>query len=278
MAFLYETHLHTQESSLCGIAPAREYIRYYQDRGYQGIFVTDHFFRGNSNINRKLPWKEWVSQFCRGYENALEEGEKRGLDVFFGWEEAFDGDEYLIYGLDKGWILDHPRAKSWSRKEQFDAVSDAGGCVVQAHPFRQRAYISTIHLSTGCVHAVEAANACNDAPDDALAMRYAKRLNLPVTAGSDIHSTTRPNFTTIGVSFETKLRSAADFARRMRGGEQPALILPPTRCDWIGDEAVTLPVDIRDADDRSAGRDIKRLLSGALSCGTVPHGTTGLMR
>ena len=35
-------------------------------------------------------------------------GDEIGLQVFFGWEETFDGQDFLIYGLDKEWMLKHP--------------------------------------------------------------------------------------------------------------------------------------------------------------------------
>ena len=62
------------------------------------MVVTDHFFNGNTAIDRSLPWEEKVELYCRGYENAKEEGDKIGLDVFFGVEWAFHGDEFLLYG------------------------------------------------------------------------------------------------------------------------------------------------------------------------------------
>jgi len=260
MAYLYETHLHTIESSHCGVTPGRDYIRYFQDRGYQGIFVTDHFFNGNTAIYTNLPWKEWVHQFCRGYENAREEGDKLGFDVFFGWEEGFEQDEYLIYGLDKEWLLAHPQMRTWTRKQQFDAVTEGGGCVVQAHPFRERAYVSTIHLSTGCVHGVEVANAGNEPSFDALAMRYAKKLGLPMTAGSDIHSIDWSGSPLMGISFENKLESGFDYAQRIRNGRQPALVMPKDRCVWTGTETVSLPVDIRDAGDHSTEKNLHSFL------------------
>ena len=39
MKYTYEVHLHTNESSLCGRTPAREYIPFYIDQGYDGIVV-----------------------------------------------------------------------------------------------------------------------------------------------------------------------------------------------------------------------------------------------
>ena len=44
--------------------------------------------------------------FCRGYELAAEAGEKLGLKVFFGWEYADKGSDFLTYGLDKAWLLE----------------------------------------------------------------------------------------------------------------------------------------------------------------------------
>ncbi|GHV69682.1 hypothetical protein AGMMS49928_13010 [Spirochaetia bacterium] len=262
MSYLYETHLHTCESSACAVSHGREYIKPYIDLGYTGVIITDHFFRGNSRIDRSLPWRRWVEQFCRGYEETREEGERRGLDVFFGWEETYDGDDYLIYGLDKNWLLEHPEAASWTRREQFAAVHRGGGCVVQAHPFRQHYYISKIVLSTGCVDAVEAANAGNeDQSYDALAMRYAEKLSLPVSAGSDIHraSDVTPD-TTFGVYLEKKLSSITDYVRAIREGAINKLKTSPGRCDNTFGLNVRLPVEIRDSDDRRVRQSLKDLL------------------
>jgi len=254
MPFLYETHLHTRESSACGISYGREYIKKYQDLGYTGIMITDHFYGGNCAVNRKLPWEKWVQNFCRGYEEAREEGDSCGLDVFFGWEETFDGDDYLVYGLDKEWLLEHPEVRYWNRNEQFSEVRRYGGCVVQAHPFRQYYYISGIHLSTGCVDAVEAANAANEQSFDALAWAYAKKLMLPITAGSDIHCTDdiSPD-SVLGVYLDKKIETIGDYVDAIRNNAIAGLKIPDGRFDISGNERITLPVDIRDGGDRSTG-------------------------
>jgi hypothetical protein len=262
MASLYETHLHTKESSACGVSKGREYIERYLDLGYTGIIITDHFFRGNCSADRNLPWDKWVHRFCRGYENAREEGARRGLDVFFGWEETFGGDDYLVYGLDKEWLLEHPEAARWTRKEQFEEVRRYGGCVVQAHPFRQHYYINCVHLSSGCVDAVEAANAANSDPSyDALAWVYAKKLKVPVTAGSDIHyaEDVRPD-TAFGVYLNKRMETIDDYVAAIRGNAISALKISPGRCDFHGYEQVMLPVDIRDNRDKSTGRGLTEFL------------------
>ncbi|MDR0998255.1 MAG: PHP domain-containing protein [Treponema sp.] len=262
MSYLYETHLHTSQGSLCANSRGRDYIRGYLDAGYRGIFVTDHFYRGNCAVDRGLPWKEWVKEFCRGYEDAREEGVRRGLDVFFGWEETFDGDDYLVYGLDRDWLLEHPEARKWSRKNQFAAVMAAGGSVVQAHPFRQHFYLSRVILSPALVNAVEAANAGNhEQAYDALAMDYAGKIGLPVTAGSDIHSTDQLEEGDIyGVYLEKPLESAAAYAKALRNGSIRGLRAPEDRCRRRGNEKIALPLEILDADGRVSGRDIRAFL------------------
>jgi hypothetical protein len=263
MAYLYETHLHTAQSSACAVSRGAEYIRAYKERGYTGIIVTDHFYNGNSCLPRNLPWKEWVNRFCRGYEEAGREGERLGLDVFFGWEETFDGcDDYLVYGLGRDWLLKHPESRGWTRAEQYRAVRDGGGCVVQAHPFRQHYYIRRIILSAGCVDAVEAANAGNhERSYDALAMRYAKKLGLPATAGSDIHDAEQAfNGELFGVYLDKKLNSIADYVAAIKNREIAGLSASPGRCDYHGDETVSLPVEIRDGSDRIISKNTDEFL------------------
>jgi predicted metal-dependent phosphoesterase TrpH len=258
MGFLYETHLHTRQASSCGVSRGADYVRRYLDAGFTGIMVTDHFFNSNTVLNRRRPWSEWVKGFCSGYEDARNEGEKRGLDVFLGWEETFDGDDYLVYGLDKAWLLEHPEMIRWTRKEQAREVRRSGGCVVHAHPFRQHSYIDAIHLAPYFVDAIEAANKGNhDGAYDAQAREYARILGLPAVAGSDIHNAKNlRNEAPFGIELETKLGSAADYAALILNKGSIKLRTPPGRCDFHranGDKPLLLPVEIRDRNDRTPG-------------------------
>ena len=253
MAYLYDTHLHTSQGSACGVSRGKDYIQRYLDLGYTGIIVTDHFYRGNCAVNRGNSWDRWVHKFCIGYEDALEEGTRRGLDVFFGWEETFEGDDYLVYGLDKQWLLEHPEVRSWTRKEQLEETRRYGGCVVQAHPFRQYYYIKNIRLS-GCVDAVEAANAANDRDFDFFAWTYAKKLKLPVTAGSDAHYVKglQPE-TAYGVYLDKMINSIGDYADAVRNNRIAGLKVPEGRFDYHGNEKIELPMDIRNNRDQPIG-------------------------
>jgi hypothetical protein len=260
MPYLYETHLHTSQGSSCGRSRGREYVQKYLDLGYTGIIITDHFFNGNTAADRNLPWKKWVERFCRGYEDALEEGYRRGLDVFFGLEETFAGDDYLVYGLDKEWLLEHPEAAGWTRKQLCEEVRRYGGCVVQAHPFRQYNYIESICLS-GCVDAVEAANAGNERSFDALAWAYCKKLNVAATAGSDIHLAMDIRGDVVfGVYLDKKMETIADYVSAVRNKDIQGLRVPAGRFDLYGYEKVLLPLDIRDSDDRKKKKKLAEFL------------------
>ena len=228
MSFKYETHLHTQEASKCARQPAADYVQYYIDQGYTGIFVTDHFTGYCPAPDPSLPWPEWVDAYCLGWEKAKNEGDKRGLDVFFGWEQTMDTDEYLVYGLDKAWLLAHPECRHWTRREMFETVSALGGCVVQAHPFRERGYVPFDRIYPSFCHGVEIANCGNEAYMDVIARRYAEIFGKPMLSGSDIHGID-PAAAPYGVELEERLTCAGDYARLIRSGFQPKLILPEGR-------------------------------------------------
>ena len=212
MGYRYETHLHTCEVSACGRTKAKDYIKFYMEKGYAGIIFTDHFFNGNCGVDYRLPWDRKVDKFCVGYELAKEEGDKTGFPVFFGWEFNFQGDEYLTYGLDKKWLKEHPEIMRDTREEYYKKVHEAGGIVIQAHPYRERDYLNTIRLNPYYVDAAEIINMGNELYQDVLAEKYAEIYHLPVIGGSDMHNI---DFTkeTSGVETEQPISSIQDFVK-----------------------------------------------------------------
>ena len=234
MPYLYETHLHTVQGSACATSTGAEHARYYKSIGFKGIIVTDHFVNGNSRIPREGSWEERMNIFCSGYEDAYAEGQKIGLDVFFGWEQYYDDDEYLVYGLDKAWLLAHPEVEHWTRREQLEEVRRYGGCVVQAHPFRKRDYIRHIRLGHLYCDGVEGANAGNHPYEDAAAYRYAKQFGLPMTAGSDNHLSVpgmEQRGKIMGVALDKPLETIHDYVRLIRNKAPIGLHVPDERWD-----------------------------------------------
>ncbi len=222
--YLYETHLHTSQGSACGRSTGAEMAKACKAAGYTGIIVTDHNWGGNTAVNRRMPWQEWVEEFVKGYEDARKMGERIGLDVFFGYEAGYQGTEFLIYGLDKAYMLAHPQLKTATIEEQYEMVHKAGGMVIHAHPYREEDYIPEIRLFPASVDGVEGINAThsnhrslshNDPVYDELAIAYAKKHKLPMSAGSDIHNTSLLGG---GVAFKRKLASIQDFIDAIRSG------------------------------------------------------------
>lgn len=222
--FLYETHMHTSEASACAVNTGAEMARAYKAAGYTGIIITDHFFYGNTAVDRSLPWRQWVERFCLGYEHAREEGERIGLQVFFGWESCYSGTEFLIYGPDKRWLLEHPEIRDAAVEEQKRLVHEVGGIISHAHPFREADYIPKINTFPAYVDAVEGINASHTSLQKKIrhpeynvrALDYAKEHNLPLTAGSDQHSTLMLGG---GMVFPRKLSDIHDFGRAVLNRE-----------------------------------------------------------
>ena len=165
--------------------------------------------------------------YWRGYEDAKEEGDRIGLDVFFGIEENHKGDEYLIYGLTKEFMKAHPEMEHWTRRQQLDEVHKAGGCVIQAHPFRMRNYMDRIRLGLHFCDGIEAANFGNDPLDDARAIRYGREFGLVMTAGSDNHKS--PAKETYGVELPRRLTCIQDYVQMILNHEEIKLHVPEER-------------------------------------------------
>ena len=242
MAYRYETHLHTCQGSACGTSTGAEQARFYKEIGYTGIFITDHFFGGNTAVPRDLPWRERVDWFCSGFEDALSEGQRLGLDVFFAWEQNYEGDEYLVYGLDKAWLLAHPDIERWPRARQYDEVRASGGAVIQAHPFRDRGYIARILLARQYCDGIEVANTGDHPYNDVCALHYAQQFGLLTTAGSDNHNCARADVSRLmGVELDMRLSCAAEYARILRAGGPVRPVIPAGWFDIDRDAAPRLP-------------------------------------
>lgn len=224
--YLYETHLHTNLSSACAWNTGYEMAKACHEAGYSGLVVTDHNWGGNTSVDRSLPWKTWVEKFAEGYLDAKRYAdEHEDFDVFFGYEAGFCGTEFLIYGITPRWLIAHPEIRTESIEEHHRLVHEGGGFIIHAHPYREEWYIPEIRLFPELVDAVEGVNAThschkstahNKTVYDDRAIAYANAHNLPMTAGSDIHST---NLFGGGMSFRHRITSIEDLCAAIRSGD-----------------------------------------------------------
>lgn len=233
--YLYETHFHTNVASACAKDTPEDMIQACKEYGYTGVIVTDHNWGGNTCIDKSLPWDEFVDQYCLSYERAKAKGDEIGVDVFYGWEAGHDATEFLIYGLDKKWMKEHPEIRDANVEEQYKLVHEGGGIVIHAHPFREEFYIPEIRLFPEYVDGVEGVNATHVSPlskshnnpdFDVKAREYAKKHSFPMTAGSDVHTTLIFGG---GIRTKKKLKDIHEFTELIKSGKDYIL--------WDGEKA-----------------------------------------
>ena len=228
-SYKYEVHMHTAQSSACGITDGRDYIAEFKRLGYDGIIITDHFFHGNTRPSRSLPWPDYIDEFCKGYEVAKEEGDKQGLKVFFGWEENHHGDEYLVYGPDKEWLKKHPEIRDADHVEYLRIIHEAGGLVVQCHPFRERDYLTDIYLHPYQCDAMEACNYGNPESQDILAYNFCKAHGIKMTSGTDLHDVSLLKGSCSGMLFEKPIETIFDYVNTIKSGKRYIPLIPDDR-------------------------------------------------
>lgn len=221
--FLYETHLHTQESSRCGVTSAQDITLYYKKLGFAGVFVTDHFVTGHSYGNIDAPWEMRIDILLNGYTIAKKTGDAIGLDVFLAWEYPYEGGDFLTYGLDADFLYSHSELGKVEINSDFNGyaklVHENGGFIVQAHPFREAEYIQggIAKVQEKCIDGIEVLNGSHkDARFDERALQKAQELHLPMTAGSDVHGTSMAK--TSYMAFDKRLRDAQDFISQLKAG------------------------------------------------------------
>ena len=96
--------------------------------------------------------------------------------------------------------------------------------MIQAHPYRERDYITEIKLvGASCIDGVEIYNAANKPNMNALAYEYALPFNLPMTAGSDIHYFYDGDMG--GLLFDEKIGSISEFVSAVSANKGTAVRL-----------------------------------------------------
>ncbi len=216
--YKYEMHLHTKPVSECARATVRENLEFYKELGYDGVFITDHFIDGNLNIERDRPYDERIRFYYSSYREALEIGKELGIRIFSGVEMSYKGTDFLVYGLDEEWWLEHPEIEGMQKSKQLPFLMESGGFVAQAHPYRQDRWIDHIRLFPQCVHAVETTNACRKDFDNALADAYADAYGLLKIAGTDNHLGRKVK-RLAGLMTETPISNEADMIQRVKDGK-----------------------------------------------------------
>lgn len=214
MPFLFDTHVHTDESSGCGKVTAADVVERYLSLGYDGICITDHMNKDNS-AKYADTYDRQAEAFLKGYRNAREAAGDR-LKVILGMEIRFldNGNDYLVFGFDEKFVCDNV-LNMFKNIREFRPFADENGLVIyQAHPFRggmriiNPKYLDGIEVYNG--HGGH--NSAND-----IAYMWAQKFNLKMSSGSDFHYET--GMTPGGILFDNMPDDSYDVAKMLKNGE-----------------------------------------------------------
>lgn len=191
MAYYYELHMHTAETSRCARSSAADMVAAYHQKGFTGVVVSDHLMNVQSHAEPEKDWHARVEKQLAGYYAALEAGKKLGIEVYCGWELTYldNTEDYVTLGLSPQFLLDHPWLEQYDIEKYRDAVHAAGGILVRAHPYRRAWYIKKPYVEReGVADAIEVFNGGNSNPEEnERALQYAQAHHMPMTGGSDAH-------------------------------------------------------------------------------------------
>lgn len=174
----FDMHCHTKEGSLDGKIPVGEFILRLQDKGFEGMLITDH----NSYKGYRF-WKQHISG-----------GKLKDFVVLKGIEyDTIDAGHILVIMPDD---VDLKILELKGLPVQFliEIVHKNGGILGPAHPCGQK-YVSILntrkHKNQLAVmdrfDFLEGFNACESKESNRQAQEIADRFGLPAFGGSDAH-------------------------------------------------------------------------------------------
>ena len=211
---MFETHLHTAETSGCAELSANQAVTLYHKNGYSGLVVTDHYV-DTFFESAALSWSDQIERFLTGYRAAKRAGDACGMTVLLGIELRFqhNANDYLVYGVTPEFLLKHPRLYTMNEQTFSDLAKRHGLLVIQAHPFRDHNELCPIEYLDG----IEVYNGQPEHRNrNELALQAANRYALIGISGSDCHDVN--SACTGGIEEVYPIRSDKDLLAQLRAG------------------------------------------------------------
>ena len=213
--YLYDMHVHTEESSSCAHMPAKTVVERYKKLGYDGIVITDHMSEYKMKRAKCKSVEEKAEYFLRGYREA-KKYENETFSVILGMELSFldyDGD-FLVYGFDEDFMLKY-HFDLFHSLEDFRKIADENNLFVfQAHPFRFDMTIQNPALLDGMevYNGHPGHNSNND-----IAEIWASKYNLRKSSGSDFHGD-KGDMPPGGIYFNRRIKDAKELKAALEAG------------------------------------------------------------
>lgn len=217
-----EMHLHTLGRSPCAETDEKTIAELYHEHGYDGIVCTNHYISYLcENYYPQASHQGKAAYYLDGYYTLQRECARYGIDVFLGLELLLDcltyykpdppKAELLVYGITPEWLLAHPYDLFSMTQPELRALCDREGWILgQSHPYRNGITVQDPNV-------LEAVEVYNGHPDhdshNDLALAFAQKHNLLMTAGSDFH---KVNAVGSGVYLENPVHTNAELVAELR--------------------------------------------------------------
>ena len=214
MAKLFDLHIHTTKGSADSSLTPEDLILESERLGLKGLCLTEH----------SGPWDRHEFEKFAALHNVV---------LVRAMEADTDFGHMLAFGIDRYQSGFHKAA------ELCKAAKAVGGFVVSAHPFRgvlgkhmrERPYLyrtnedplpttpseALDHPVFKLANAIEVANGGTAEDENAFAMSVATMLKMPVTGGSDAHST--HGLGKFVTEFRNEIHNEAEFIRGLHLGD-----------------------------------------------------------
>ena len=214
MARIFDLHIHTTKGSSDSSLKPEELVLEAERLGLRGLCITEH----------SGPWERHEFESFASLHSVV---------LVRAMETETDMGHMLAFGLDR-------YQPGFNKAAELRRAADAaGGYVITAHPFRavlsqkvrqnallyqsvpdplpQKPEDALGHPVFKLAHAVEVANGGTVDQENEFAMRVAEMLGLPVTGGSDAHST--HGLGRFVTAFSDEILSEGEFLAALHSGK-----------------------------------------------------------
>lgn len=179
-----ELHCHSCEISECASVDLNEIIEKYTQYGYSSLVLTNHLWSWDCKDNFEK-YKQKVDDLFAVCDKARELAGDR-LNIINGVELALrDGNDYLLYGVTKEFLLSEKDISSLITQQLKDRANAYGIIVIHAHPLR----FGQWHLPPEEIDGYEIYNGHPEAQsnNDAAELIFKRLKGKILTSGSDFH-------------------------------------------------------------------------------------------
>ena len=214
--YKYELHCHTSDVSFCAHSTAEEAVKFYKERGYDGIVITDHYSPQTFLLHKAIWPHKYTDMYVKGYKRAREcAGDD--FTVLLGCEVRFfcTIDDFLIYGIDEDFLRGAGNLMTKYLRRHFRICDNNGLLLIAAHPFRELRFRHKPSLLHGC----EVFNGKDKGKKaNPKAEKWAEKHGFSIiTSGGDFHdkNDTVPG----GIITREPIKTNEDLLRILRSGD-----------------------------------------------------------